>query len=79
MMPHKIEARGSSVSFQTKAQQARELKGNIAEAESRLLHCSLLGRRRTSGGLSRKWSAIECKRPGMVKQVPGDKKNAFVP
>lgn len=40
MMPHKIEARSSSVSSQARAQQARELKGDIAEAGSRLLLCS---------------------------------------
>ena len=64
----KIEARGSSVSPCSEAAFA----GNEREhrrSEEQQLRSSSLGRRRISAGLSRKWSAIECKDPAGAPAV----------
>ncbi len=52
MLLHKIEARGSRVTF-CKKQLSQKGKGDIAEVEKKRLRLSLLGRRIRSAGLSR--------------------------
>ena len=68
MMPHKIEARGSSVSPCSEAAFARDEREHRRSKEQKLI-CCLLGRRTISAGLSRKWSAIEYKDPAGAPAV----------
>ena len=70
----KIEARGSSVSSSLEAAFAG-VEREHRRSEEKQLRLSLLGRRKTSAGLSRKWSAIEYKQSG---RGPG-RETDFVP
>ena len=67
MIAGKIEARSSSVRSRSEAAFRGSRKGTSPK-HGDAAALSLLGRRERPAGLSRKWSAIEYKRPGTVSE-----------